>query len=673
MPNVPKKIWYPSKYHQLPDVANDETEAILAEMIAEIESVYGQAYAELNDKANEYLAWFTQEDAKRRKQWQDGVLTTKEYQDWRMRKMFEGRHWFAMSETMATDLVNSDLIAYSIINGYIPEVYALNGNWTAYQIENATQINMSFELFNEQAVERLIREHPDLLPKPSLNIPLDMQWNQQHIQSAVIQSILQGETIDQCAERIAALTDMNQSSSIRTAKTAITSAQNGGRQDTYERAENMGIKMLKRWLATLDGHTRASHRALDGVAIPVDETFDNGCEFPGDPDGEPAEVYNCFLGDTKIASDSEIIRSYKHKYSGEVISIKTSGGVEFTCTPNHPILTLRGWVAAKSLNNGDDILVTTEIGKEVSRRNPNINHAFPSMNTIHNLFNEFGSKRTCVLGVNFHGDIPASDVEIITQKRFLRNVGDSRICDSINKFLFKRSYSTFVRNSSLVEHFRSVRKSSFRNISSKSKLLSIFRRRLRHSEIHGLRPIALLNSGFVEPIDNNASGYSEIISKCLDGFSGIVLSDKIINVNRNFVSTHVYNLQTESGRYFVNSIIPENSKKVNGIFAIAHNCRCRMISAFPDQDFSKFERNSRLEDMSYDDWKDAHGGEPIFKKARNANRDYDMMREYRSLLGSRVPTHIKDFQAIKYGNPSEWAKMKSDARRERNRRRNNGN
>ena len=39
--------------------------------------------------------------------------------------------------------------------------------------------------------------------------------------------------------------------------------------------------------------TRHSHRLLDGETRDVDDTFSNGCEYPGDPKGEPAEVYNC--------------------------------------------------------------------------------------------------------------------------------------------------------------------------------------------------------------------------------------------------------------------------------------------------------------------------------------------------------------------------------------------
>ena len=76
----------------------------------------------------------------------------------------------------------------------------------------------------------------------------------------------------------------------------MTSAQNGGRIDSFKRAENMGIKLKKVWLAALDSHTRDSHALLDGQERPVDAPFTSilgSIMFPGDPDAVPANVYNC--------------------------------------------------------------------------------------------------------------------------------------------------------------------------------------------------------------------------------------------------------------------------------------------------------------------------------------------------------------------------------------------
>lgn len=77
---------------------------------------------------------------------------------------------------------------------------------------------------------------------------------------------------------------MNRSSALRTARTAITGAQNAGRQDSYIAAEKMGIKMKREWLATMDNRTRHAHAVLDGQRVGVNEPFKvDGYEimFPG--------------------------------------------------------------------------------------------------------------------------------------------------------------------------------------------------------------------------------------------------------------------------------------------------------------------------------------------------------------------------------------------------------
>lgn len=302
----------------LPDIGNTETENLLKNLIAEIEKVYGQAHEELQKKADEYLVWFKAMDKKKREQWKNGEITKQDYQNWRKNKILTGQHWYAMSQTMADNLANSNSIAASIINGYIPTVYAINGNYTAYIIERETNINTAFTLFNEQAVERLIRENPDLLPKAKIDIPKDKQWNKKNMLSAVMQSIIQGESIDDLAKRLASVTDMNETSAVRNARTMITSAQNAGREDQYKRAESMGIKLSKCWIATLDHRTRASHIAIDGEIIKEGETFSNGLEYPGDMNGDPREVYNCRCRTIAIFEDQDFSKFERHSRLGEM-------------------------------------------------------------------------------------------------------------------------------------------------------------------------------------------------------------------------------------------------------------------------------------------------------------------------------------------------------------------
>lgn len=89
---------------------------------------------------------------------------------------------------------------------------------------------------------------------------------------------------------------MNRDSAIRAARTAVTGAQNGGRQESYSAAAKMGIELEKQWLATLDGRTRHDHAAADGQSAAEDKPFNVGgyeLMYPGDPSGPAHEIYNC--------------------------------------------------------------------------------------------------------------------------------------------------------------------------------------------------------------------------------------------------------------------------------------------------------------------------------------------------------------------------------------------
>lgn len=292
--------YLPERYNASLDIGYQDAENYLFEITAELESIYGQAYDEIAVKAEEYLKWYQLEDAKKRNQLSKNLITADEYKTWRRTYMLTGRQNYAMLDVLASNLTNVNGIAASVINGYMPAVYAANYNWTAFTIEKGLKAVTSFSLYDEQTVERLVRDKPDLLPKASVNIPKDKRWNKVKLNSAVTQGILQGETIDEIAVRLASVTDMSMNAAVRNAATMTTSAQNGGRMDGYERAMTMGVRLQHRWIATLDGHTRPSHRQADGEVIEVGGKYSNGLRYPGDPNGRPEEIYNCRCRDVAM-------------------------------------------------------------------------------------------------------------------------------------------------------------------------------------------------------------------------------------------------------------------------------------------------------------------------------------------------------------------------------------
>lgn len=598
------------------DAGRKETDRLLADMEQRIAKEYKQAADEAAVKLNNYMQKFKVRDAKKRMELQKGEITQKEYNEWRTGQIMAGRRWRDMTENLAKDYHNANLIAKNIVNGYMPEVYALNFNYGTYEAEHGLKVDTAFTLYDRNTVEYILRENPDLLPPISESLSKsiaegkDIRWNKQQINSVMLQSILQGESIPKIAQRLAdTVGEKNYNSAVRNARTMTTRAENYGRLDSYKRAEKMGIKMKKQWVATLDHVTRDSHVDVDGEVVDVDATFSNGLDCPGGM-GPPEEVYNCFVGEVEAATDSDIIRSYKHEYEGELYSIKTAGGVNFTCTPNHPILTPRGWVAARLLNKGDDLLITFLGEKGVSGSDPDINHIFARFDTIHKLANKLGGKRTRTLGMDFHGDIPTSEVEIITLKRFLGNNRNAIQTEKQGKRVFILPDSSFVSKCAFIKHFGTVCASAFRFVRGLCQTLPFFGRSVGHSCEHGFGTVTDMDTVFPKYAIDNLPTETMIRGNLLRGLSTDVFVDKVVDVDVSFSNCHVYNLQTENGYYFVKSSIPKSGIINNGICVIAKNCRCTMIAQLKGFETDASDLSLRpteaLGDMSYNEWKEYH-------------------------------------------------------------------
>lgn len=282
------------------DKGQQETERILSDVEKRINQEYKQATKEVEEKLNDYLRRFELKDKKWQEWVEDGTKTEAEYRQWRLGQMAVGKRWSDLKEELAHDLVEVNNSAKEKIMSVCPEVYADNYNFETYQVEKDARIDTGFTKYSKESVEKLMKEDPEVLPPPGKKVSKDIAegkavcWNRQKLQSVMTQGILQGESIPNLATRLAkAVGDSDRKAAIRNARTMATRAQNAGRVDAHKRAENMGVELVNMWLATFDNRTRTSHRELDHTTTPVGEVFGNGLEYPGDPNGDASEIYNC--------------------------------------------------------------------------------------------------------------------------------------------------------------------------------------------------------------------------------------------------------------------------------------------------------------------------------------------------------------------------------------------
>lgn len=283
------------------DLGHKLTDKELAKLERRIATLYREAGEELQATIDAYFEQFKKRDEEMKaligtvqngKEW-----TEQDYKQWRLNQIGRGERYQAMRDKVAHRVTDANAVAVSYTNDATPGIYSLNRNYAAYTIESVAG-NVGFDLWDEQTVKRLMVEQPDLMPyyppKRALKRGIDLAYGKKQITASVTSSILQGKSIKHMADDLQKrISTMSRDSAIRTARTAVTGAQNAGRMDSYAAAEKMGIKLKKCWLATLDARTRHSHAMLDGEQVAQDKKFSNGCRFPGDPQGSPWEIYNC--------------------------------------------------------------------------------------------------------------------------------------------------------------------------------------------------------------------------------------------------------------------------------------------------------------------------------------------------------------------------------------------
>lgn len=295
-----------------PDKAHQLTDEELKKLERRIASIYRKARDELQETVDAYFESFAKRDEEMKdligtfvngREW-----TEQDYKQWRLAQIGRGKRFEALRDKVAERMTKANETAVSYVNDATPGIYSLNRNYAAYTIEQVAG-DVGFDILDEQTVKRLIVERPDLMPyyptKKAVKRGIDLTYGKKQITSTVTSGILQGKSIKGLADDLQTrIPTMNRDSAIRTARTAVTGAQNAGRIDSYAAARKMGIKLQKEWLATLDGRTRHSHAMLDGEKVDTDAKFSNGCRFPGDPQGRPEEVYNCRC--TLIASFPDV-------------------------------------------------------------------------------------------------------------------------------------------------------------------------------------------------------------------------------------------------------------------------------------------------------------------------------------------------------------------------------
>lgn len=275
------------------DPVHDWTDGELERLERAMAREYGQAVREMRSKLDKFLKGYERELSQRLKALDDTPEAAEALEAWKRDRAADRRYLRGMVDALSADLEHAQERAMALLEDRVPQIYAENANYGAFEVDRAASVDTAFNLMDEDTARQLIGGGGALFEPPRPDAAKVRAWTDRKLTSAVTQGILQGESIPHIARRVKSVARMSASAAVRTARTACTGAENAGRVSSYQRAERLGISLRQEWLATLDGRTRDSHRVLDGERVAVGEEFSNGLRFPGDPQGPGREVYNC--------------------------------------------------------------------------------------------------------------------------------------------------------------------------------------------------------------------------------------------------------------------------------------------------------------------------------------------------------------------------------------------
>lgn len=303
------------------DQARKDTDKKLTQMERHISSIYKTAGKDIYKKWDAFMKSAEKKVEKLQTQYDEAKKsgdpaqieeTGKRLGILKRNVLLKDEYYKAMLAEVTTQLTNVNQTAAAYVNGELPTIYSINYNQMHADLVG---YGFKFNMRSPETVKRLVTQGEVRLPAKKVAIEKDKEWNKKQINNAVLQGIIQGESIPQISQRIfpsiMAKTDLtgvsvdkmgkiikqNRQAAVRNARTLVTGAENAGRQDSFVKAEEEGLVMTKVWIATGDSRTRDWHLSMDGQEVDVNEPFidGNGNElmYPADPDAAPETVWNC--------------------------------------------------------------------------------------------------------------------------------------------------------------------------------------------------------------------------------------------------------------------------------------------------------------------------------------------------------------------------------------------
>jgi hypothetical protein len=137
---------------------------------------------------------------------------------------------------------------------------------------------------------------------------------------------------------------------------------------------------------------------------------------------------NCLIGGQLVLAPN-VLAATTRKYEGEVIVLRTAADDLLACTPNHPVLTDRGWLAACLVHEGQYVVCCRDGERMGALIDPNHDHTPALIEQVANALGPTGggtSSAVPLTSVDFHGDAANGDICVVNTNGLAEGDGQVR-------------------------------------------------------------------------------------------------------------------------------------------------------------------------------------------------------------------------------------------------------
>ena len=350
----------------------------------------------------------------------------------------------------------------------------------------------------------------------------------------VTEKMLEGITLGYNPKKIALTFQDSYGRGLTDALRMVRTAQLYSYREANRASYTANSDVVKGWQygATLDSLTCMSCVAQHGTFHKLDERL-NG-------------HYNCrCLTPGTLVSSPSIVAFEARRYDGEIISIRTVSGKFLSVTPNHPILTDKGWLPAYLIQEGDNVISNGGGDGASLAIDPDKNHVPARIEDIPTALKMDRFVLVPTSPQDFHGDGKGSDVHVISTNSLLLNNINSAIYKPFSKQVLSRrrmegdflaSYGGLdtLLNSSLATSI-----STLGDTDASKKIIA--RSACNHKLVCDCLTTKI-NARHSEATINSASGHTAHFSQGIDTFAVDIAGGKFLDRDGYFDAFEVSNL-----------------------------------------------------------------------------------------------------------------------------------